>query len=81
MHSASDKFIKIKSSMKLLVHDNGILCCQPRLHETENLSFNHYNAKYNSSIWSIIIQYNDTLDEIIVIACQVKKKAKETDQW
>ena len=52
MHSASDKFIKIKSSMKLhaIVHDNGILCCQPRLHETENLSFNHYNAKYNSSI-------------------------------
>ena len=49
-HSASDKFIKIKSSMKLLVHDNGIFSCQPRLYETENLSFSHYNTKYNSSI-------------------------------
>ena len=34
----------------------------------------------SSLIWSIIIQYNDTPDEIRVIACYVKKKAKETDQ-
>ena len=45
-HSVSDKFIKIKPSLKLSADDNGILRCQPRLCETENLSFNHCNAKY-----------------------------------
>ena len=45
-HSASDKFIKIKSSLKLFVDENGILRCQSRLCETENLSFNHSNPIY-----------------------------------
>ena len=38
-HSASDKFLRIKSSLKLFVDHNGILRCQSRLCETENLSF------------------------------------------
>ena len=42
-HSASDKFVKIKQSLKLFVDDNGILRCQSRLCETENLSFNFRN--------------------------------------
>ena len=41
--SASNKFIKIKSSLKLFIDDNGILRCQSHLCETENLSFNHCN--------------------------------------
>ena len=41
--SSSDKFLKIKSLLKLLVDDNNILRCQSRLCETENLSFNHCN--------------------------------------
>ena len=45
-HSASDKFLKIKSSLKLFVDDNGILRCQSRLSETENLSFNYCNPIY-----------------------------------
>ena len=45
-HSASDKFKKIKSSLKLFVDDNGILRCQSRLCETKNLSFNHCNPIY-----------------------------------
>ena len=45
-HSASDKFIKIKSLMKLFVDGNGILRCQSRLCEAENLSFNHCNPIY-----------------------------------
>ena len=42
-HSASDKLLKIKSLLKLFVDDNGILKCQSRLCETENLSFNYCN--------------------------------------
>ena len=45
-HSASDKFIKIKSSLKLFVDGKNILRCQSRLCETENLSFNHSNPIY-----------------------------------
>ena len=41
--SPSDKFMKIKSSLKLFVDDNGILRCQSSLCETENLSFNYCN--------------------------------------
>ena len=44
--SVSDKFIKIKSSLKLFVDDNGILRCQSYLCETENLSFNRCNPIY-----------------------------------
>ena len=40
-HSSSDKFIKIKSSLKSFADDNGILRRQSHLCETENLSFNH----------------------------------------
>ena len=45
-HSARDKFLKIKSSLKKFVDGNGILRCQSRLCETENLSFNYCNPIY-----------------------------------
>ena len=45
-YSASYKFLKIKSSLKLFVDDNGILRCQSRLCGTENLSFNYCNPIY-----------------------------------
>ena len=45
-HSAADKFIKLKSSLKLFIVDNGILRCRSCLCEAENLSFNHCNPIY-----------------------------------
>ena len=45
-HSASNKFLKTKSSVKLFVDGNGIVRCQSRLCETESLSFNHCNPIY-----------------------------------
>ena len=41
--SSSDRFLKIKSSLKLLVDDNDILRCQSHLCETESLSISHCN--------------------------------------
>ena len=41
--SSSDKFLKIKSSLKLFDDDNDILRCQSHLCETENLSISHCN--------------------------------------
>ena len=38
--------MKIKSSLKLFIDENGIMKCQSRLCETENLSFNHCNPIY-----------------------------------
>ena len=45
-HSASHKFIKIKSWLKLFLDGNDILRYQSRLCEAENLSFNHCNPIY-----------------------------------
>ena len=41
--SSSDRFLKIKSSLKLLVDDNDILRCQSHSCKTENLSISHCN--------------------------------------
>ena len=41
--SSSDKFMKIKWSLKLFVDDNEIVRCQSRLCETKNLFFNYCN--------------------------------------
>ena len=45
-HSTTEKFIKIKSSLKLYLDEEGIYRCKSRLCETENLSFNHCNPIY-----------------------------------
>ena len=45
-HSASDKFLNIKSSLKLFVDDNGMLKYQSSLCETENWSLSHCNPIY-----------------------------------
>ena len=45
-HSASDKFINIKLSLKLFVDDNDILKRQSSLCETENWSLSHCNPIY-----------------------------------